>query len=156
VGIGVHSDLGFFRDGRSYRVAGMVLPRAAKFTACRGIVGCAPPGAAFAAYEVAETAGFGFPAWVEGCGKPALIGRGAFFTGVKRTWFPLEKGEWCVRDGRAMRSCNDLRGGAARKAIAYTENFRGRGGAFAVASLPRALSAAAGPLTHWTAVITTP
>ena len=92
VGLAVHSRFGFFRDGAPTAICGMVLPRAGEvLLACRHRLGCAH-GGRIRGLRSREHRRVWIPGLGRGCGK-RIDGRGAFFAGVERHGFQLEKGE---------------------------------------------------------------
>jgi membrane-bound metal-dependent hydrolase YbcI (DUF457 family) len=145
-------DLGFSGMALLPQLAAWCYREPSRFTWRAGIVWLALTGGGFAAYEAANAAGFGFPAWVVGAAS-ALMGAALFLPALGGMGFRWKRARWC-RAGMVMLCVYMAFAAAAhRKAIAYTENF-------AAARHLRVESLAALPLpptlTHWTGVITTP
>ena len=145
-------DLGFSGMALLPQFAAWCYREPSKFTWRGGIVWVALTGGAFAAYAAANTAGFGFPAWVVGAAS-ALMGTVLFLPALRGMGFRWRRASWCRAGMVALCVYVAFAAAAHRKALAYTENF-------AAAHHLRVETLAALPLpptlTHWTGVITTP
>jgi membrane-bound metal-dependent hydrolase YbcI (DUF457 family) len=145
-------DLGFSGMALLPQFSAWCYREPAKFTWRAGIVWVALTGGAFAAYEVANTAGFGFPAWVVGAAS-ALMGAVLFLPALGGVGFRWRRASWCREGIVALCVYMAFAAAAHHKAITYTENF-------ALTHHLRVETLAALPLpptlTHWTGVITTP
>jgi membrane-bound metal-dependent hydrolase YbcI (DUF457 family) len=145
-------DLGFSGMALLPQFAAWCYREPAKFTRRAGIVWVAFSGGAFAAYKVADAAGFGFQTWVVGAAS-GLVAAVLFLPALGGTGFRWRRASWCRVAMTALCIYVAFAAAAHRKALAYTEDF-------AAAHHLRVENLAALPLpptlTHWTGVISTP
>jgi membrane-bound metal-dependent hydrolase YbcI (DUF457 family) len=124
----------------------------AKFTLRAGVVWLMFTGIAYAAYAVADSAGYGFPASVVGL-VSVLIAATLFLPAVGRHGFHWRRASWCRAGMAVLGVYLGLAAVAHRTALAYARDF-------ASSQHLRAENIAALPLpptlTHWTGVINTP
>jgi membrane-bound metal-dependent hydrolase YbcI (DUF457 family) len=145
-------DLGFSGMALLPQFAAWCYREPSKFPGRAGLVWVALTGGAFAAYTVANTAGFGFPAWVVGAAS-ALLGTVLFLPALGGQGFRWKRASWCRAGMAGLFVYIAFAAAAHRKAIAYTENFAAAHhlSVETLAALPLPPT-----LTHWTGVITTP
>ena len=145
-------DLGFSGMALLPQFAAWCYREPAKFTWRATIVWVALTGGAFAAYAVADAAGFGFPAWVVGAAS-GLMATVLFVPALGGTGFRWRRASWCRVGIAGLCVYLAFAAAAHRKALADTEDF-------AASRHLRVENLAALPLpptlTHWTGVITTP